>query len=629
MSVKIKKYIVVMMGLICVACARLSHERLIGSSSNVPPKELVGYRVIWSGMGGGMGATNEVIAPAELPAIKSFTPRAIQYKPGFRIYASPVVFGYNNNQYVVTLWTNQSSVHVVTYTYTNEGELNPIVFQKPIVFDADIQYYKSHQLALAIEDGYPVLYVGHAKGIAKIHAQLGSILAQKTETDGVFYIRVVGDHVVYASKNKAYKTTADLDAVASVNLSGTIPNDALPIVVSGDYVYFPTEADVDQVDLDGFARQSTLTLKSEMTWNGLQRSQEFVGNLAAYNMNDGVIVAKKLVNQVSSDPSRTYQGARRQFSVTRYERFGNASAPTFPPFGYYTYLASGVANSRNVVYTQLNFLVENSSDFENYVSTNGDYSHSVLAVSGSITYLAEMYLVSVYMETTGISETPLSKDETNQDLVIEGDGLHCNSIRNVHNVFPRGVVKYIPNNDRVENAKFHQEDPPLGDLRDQDMALFGQPFFKKELYVHISDVFSKTKLSSCNQGTLQLTHVNYSNRFFVISPQTGVGLAVQNINESFFLPEVGNAVPIYSESAVLTDNLGPINFWNDLHSFEKTANKLNTYHSQVAIGKGDAQITTAFTDPDMEIHTIAIGKGLIILGGSHSNGDEGTLYYLD
>ena len=615
-----KWHLILMVGVVCIACTRLASNGIDselssdGDQPGAPSNPGVGvadYTVIWSGIGGNQGATNEVIAPAALPDPREFTPKSLTHEAGFRIYASPVIFWDNQKQYVVALWTNTSKLHVVTYEYVS-GQLKKVDGQN-VVFKADSGRYKAHQLAVRIENNQPMVYVGHKGGITKFNALTGVTIAEKThDNDSVFYVRVVNDDdIVYTTSDTAYKVDVLLQSSTSVDLSDNVPNDALPIVISGNYGYFPTARAVYQIDLtqQPLSIESTLAMANELPWNNLTRGDEYVGNVAAYGDN-GVIVAKKFINQVrggqveyndneEEDYSELDREQMRWFSGIRYQQFGNTSEPSFPPFAYYTYWTSGIYDDKYKIDDDINNQIKvtqmngNDSKFEHYSSANGDYSHSVLAVSGTTTYLAETYAVSYMLDTTAINRSSYSCDAINNGV-------------------PRGIIQYEPSGEKEHEGEKGEVINPV---------LFGKSFFTGEVDIYQSSV----KSSACESNdydNVHLTHVNYSNRFFVISTATGVGLAVQNVNESFFDSDLNNDA-IYNHPPY-TDDSG-FDAWDHFHDFNQTSTILNTFHSQVRIGDS----ITTISDSDMEINAIAVGNQVVILAGSHADGANGTLYVLD
>ena len=97
---------------------------------------------------------------------------------------------------------------------------------------------------------------------------------------------------------------------------------------------------------------------------------------------------------------------------------------------------------------------------------------------------------------------------------------------------------------------------------------------------------------------------------------TGSGLAVQNINESYFVNDNNSNDP------AIVDNSAFVTMFND-DTAGDISGSLSNYNSRLQLGNSTTSSTTSFTDAGIEIDTIAVGNQMAVVSAS-----DGKLYLI-
>ena len=194
-------------------------------------------------------------------------------------------------------------------------------------------------------------------------------------------------------------------------------------------------------------------------------------------------------------------------------------------------------------------------------SNRGDASYAALAVSSTTTYLP------------GSSTSYMYFVDTNNTI-----GSTDSRLTNF------GLVSYTP------------QDAETDELTDASSSFFD------------------SQLSETVEFSGLVVDYYFVSRFFVLDTDASRGLAVQNINESYFDTTI-NSTPVVDDSNYDT-------IFDDANDGD-ISGSLSNYNSRLQLGNSTTSSTTSFTDATIEIDTIAVGNQMAVVSAS-----DGQLYLI-
>jgi len=387
----IRKIIGLCLFVLMVSCARPANKvQTMNASSGVLASGDV--QLLWSGHGGTVGATN--VVSGRLPMSGTISSGASE--TGFTIHTAPLVYKDTNGvQHVFALWANTSKLKLVKYEYSggNLSTSNDFGTNGALSFTASNTGFKAHQIALAESTGGPVIFIAHAKGIDKYNAMSGEPIAQYSSTIPVFRLLVHNGMLYAQSSNQILKfnvsslnTTLD-----SLPLDDYRPTRALPLVVSGDYIYFEHDNDVKRtfmITLNSLEKDTsnlnydTTGLDIDTGTDGTQSERQkaahnltvegsYIGAMAAYHKSViySVIVPKRVTKYTLTTVS-TVDAIDTAFYV-----FGETPDQYFDDKIYKPYCDSIRSSNEN----------DNNSSFCGHAV--GSIEHTALSVHNKTLYL--------------------------------------------------------------------------------------------------------------------------------------------------------------------------------------------------------------------------------------------------
>ena len=551
-----------------VSCARPANkvQTMTASSGLVASGDV---QLLWSGHGGTVGATN--VVSGRLPMSGTIAKGATE--SGFTIHTAPLVYRDSNGvQHVFALWANTSELKLVKYEYSGGSfaPSNDFGTNGEPTFTASPDGFKAHQIALAESTGGPVIFIAHANGIHKYNAMSGETIATYVTTNDPVFRLLVHNGMLYAQSSKQiFKFNVSNVATPLISLeSGDYtPKRALPLVVSGDYIYFEHDNDVKRTSLATLnsviedtknLEYNPIGLNVESGTKETERRQlahnltvdgSTIGALAAYKGPDGdhtviysVIAVKDSSIKLGSANTdvEAIDTAFYVFDATPNEFFSSDDyedtyCDRFKSKGSEEYANRGVSFCGHGV---------------------GSTEHTAMAVDSSTLYLPG-WSSSDFAAVT--PETQVPRTASNGDVQTSyGATLVSASMYTKRDVFHPHAIQHKGNGN------------PNGDIAQQREFRY----------------FPTTR--------------------FVVHDTDGRTLAIAHVSE--FLKDNSS-------------EFEPVLF-SDGHTLA-SRNDLNNYHSRILLGNQTSVTTALFDNTSMHVHSFSVGDGVVFMGGS-----DNALYYL-
>jgi hypothetical protein len=245
----VKQLLLILPILLTVACARPANKeaQLVSASVGNPVQS---SNLLWQHHGGNLGATN--VVEGRLPSDGSIETGDTQ--SGFNIYCAPLVVEIDGNQHVYALWANRNTLKVVKYIYSGGKLTTDSEFSSITLISSN--KHNAHQMAVTIKDNEPILFVAHSGGITRYNGLTGKTLHTYTAANNVYRLTITDNILIAQSATTLLKLNANtLDPSAGNNthsVDNYHPTKQLPLVISGDSVFFEHENEVKKLHIKSF-----------------------------------------------------------------------------------------------------------------------------------------------------------------------------------------------------------------------------------------------------------------------------------------------------------------------------------------------------------------------------------------
>jgi hypothetical protein len=637
------KFLLLFPVLLSIACARPANKeaQLMSASVGNPVQST---NVLWQHHGGNLGATN--VVNGRLPSNGSIEIGETMF--GFNIYCAPLVVEIDGNQHVYALWTNTNTLKVVKYTYSS-GKLTTDSEFSSITLTSS-NNHKAHQMAVTIKDNEPILFVAHGRGITRFNGLTGETLHTYTAANNVYRLTITNNNILIAqSATKLLKLNANnLTVEKELNISDYHPTNQLPVVISGDNVFFEHDKFVKKTGFTNFNSIDKDNANNTHNYNGELESQIFGPNglngghninpLDESHKNKRIITAMSAIKLNGIDTviyavslhfnhynTNLYNGLVNTRNTTAFFLFDvrpndafnlkSSDGSSTSPYGKY---CAQFVHKKSFVYNQ-------NDKFKN---EDLNFSYSIPDPDYKLIYVRS----SVCANGTGeLSYTPLAVGPNNT-LYLPGVAW---------NYYSCGDSKNRPNCD--EN------------LLDTDTPYFLSGIQKLNPNSAPAQAFEPDTHHVSGDGTVEYQHYErtgrgrastqffFSNRFVLRDEGQEITFAVANISDYFFdqnrfnhnsqsfvdyistddTPREDTYCIGYGIPQIFPDST-PCNGQGDYtpkisQLLEANLDTLKPYNSKVLVGTNMATNQRSFANTDMEVNAVSVGNNVVFLAGSDNN----------
>jgi hypothetical protein len=230
--------------MLTISCARKSGG--VTPTAVEPTSQFTGS-IVWQNYAGNEKAN--YVAGFNLPKIQS----VVDEKPMTgTATTSPVLFKESNNKlFMLVLVKSNDSLSLKKYsvgdTMVEESDFSvpPLEASK-----------KDHQMALIESNGEVFVFVANANGIHKYNAHVGGEpVAMSPSKEPVSRLLVHNDSIYAQTASALVKFDSDLNQISKIETNGWGKSGRnLPLVISGDRLYAPTNDGIIHASLDNFEK---------------------------------------------------------------------------------------------------------------------------------------------------------------------------------------------------------------------------------------------------------------------------------------------------------------------------------------------------------------------------------------